>query len=56
MKEVSAAILTIKKPGNMTPEGRKAIAAWLKKEAFHLLKYGAEYTSIKKYTASYLYK
>lgn len=43
-KEKSAAILTIKAPGLMTPKGRKQIAAWLVRHADDLLTYGKQYT------------
>lgn len=43
-KRQSAAILTIKSPGKMTAAGRKSIAAWLRRHAQTLLKYGDQYT------------
>ncbi len=43
-KGKTAAVLTIRGPGKMTPRGRKDIATWLRRQAAHLLKHGAEYT------------
>jgi hypothetical protein len=50
----AAAIVTIHKAANMTPEGKREIAAWLKKQAGFLLK-NADKMSLR-YTARYLYK
>jgi len=49
----SAAILTIKCAADMTPRGRKAIAAWLRQQADHLQQDGAVYGP--RFTARYLY-
>ncbi len=54
-RELSAAILTIKKPGKMSPSGRRAIAGWLKKQAAYFLKYGKEYSDTR-FVARYLYR
>lgn len=54
MKEQSAAILTIKEADKMTKPGRKAIAAWLRKQADFFQKHGDQYS--RKYTARYLYR
>jgi hypothetical protein len=50
----SAAILTIKDAGDMTEEGRREIARWLRRHANWLTKYGDEYS--KKFTGRYLYR
>lgn len=52
-KEKSAAVLTVVKPDEMTPEGRKEIAAWLRRQAAALIKDGDRYA--KRFTARYLY-
>lgn len=52
-KEKSAAILTIKEAAEMTPEGKKDIARWLRRQAKFLEQSGAEYAS--RFTARYLY-
>ena len=48
----SAAILTIKDADTMSPEGRKAIADWLRGRATNLIKFGRGYK--KTATAKYL--
>ena len=53
-KEKSAAILTIKGAAKMSPEGRRAIAQWIKKQADALVKDGLLYSG--KFTARYLYR
>ena len=40
-----AASVHIKSAAKMTPKGRAEIAAWLRKQASFLTKYGAEFTS-----------
>ncbi len=50
----TAAILTIKKPGTMTKQGRKDIADWLRRAASDLVKLGDQYTKTK-FTARYYY-
>lgn len=54
LKEHRAATLTIHRAGDMTPKGRKDIAAWLRHCAVSLLKHGADYS--KRVTASYRYE
>lgn len=49
----SAAIVTIKKPNEMTRAGRKRVASWLRKQAADFERYGSEYAS--RFTARYLY-
>lgn len=51
--EKSAAVLTIFKAGEMTEEGRKDIARWLRRHARWLTKYGDEYSN--RFTGRYLY-
>ena len=50
----SAAILTIKDASDMTDEGRKSIATWLRQQAKDLLKYGDDYNGTMR--ARYLYE
>lgn len=50
----SAAIVTIKEADKMTAKGRKAIAAWLRRQAAFLEKHGNEYSA--RFTARYLYR
>lgn len=52
--EKSAAVLMIKDGQDMTPGGRKRIAAWLRRQAAFLEKHGNEYAN--RFTARYLYK
>lgn len=52
-KVKSAAVLTVRDAPNMTPEGKKAIAEWLRKQAKMLVKEGKNYS--KRFTARYLY-
>jgi hypothetical protein len=40
------AMLTIRRAGDMTPEGRKAIANWLRMHANDLLKEGSNYAPV----------
>lgn len=53
MSEVSAAIVTIKRAGDMTPEGRKLIADWLRERADLLEKDGEQYAPL--FRARYTY-
>lgn len=53
-KEKSAAIVTIKDAQDMTPEGRKDIARWLRRQAAFLEKHAEELSN--RYTARYLYR
>ena len=52
-RPTAAAVVTIHGAGRMTPEGRKAIAAWLREHAKALLKDGARYTE-GRYTGRYI--
>ena len=54
-KEKTAAILTLKKPGLYTQEGREDIAKWLRKQAKHLVDYGDQYIDTGDYRARYYY-
>lgn len=54
VKDKSAAILTIKDASMLTPTGRKALVAWLRKQAHFLDRHSSEYAS--RFTARYLYK
>ena len=40
----NAAVLTIRRPGEMTAQGRRDIAKWLRRSAFDLIKHGKDYT------------
>jgi hypothetical protein len=53
MKCKAAAIITIHRPADMSPSGRRAVAAWIKKQATFLLKYSKELSP--RFTARYLY-
>lgn len=55
MSEKSAAILTIKGAGRMSPKGRKAIVAWLRRQASFLAQHSKDY-STGRFTARYLYR
>lgn len=50
-----AAILTIKKPGAMSEQGRKDIADWLRQHAKNLLKYGKDYNDKGDFRGKYFY-
>lgn len=52
----SAALLTIKKPGALSPAGRKEIVAWLRKQATNLSKYGKIYNDTGNFTARFGYR
>lgn len=52
----TAAVLTLAEPGNMSPQGRKDIADWLRQQAAHLIKHGDNYTQNGKFRARYLYR
>ena len=54
-KLAAAAILTIKRPGDMTPRGRQDIAAWLRRQATNFLRRGDKYTSTGNFNARYTY-
>lgn len=52
-KWTAAAILTIRRAGDMTPRGRRAIAAWLRDHARWIVQHGKEYSP--RFTGRYLY-
>jgi len=54
IKEKSAAIVTIKDAPTMSPRVRRAIAAWLRRQATFLERHSKELAS--RYTARYLYR
>ena len=54
--EKSAAILTLQKPGAMTKKGRAEIAAWLRKQASNLVRYGEKYNDTGPFRAKYYYE
>ncbi len=54
MKEKSAAILTIHRAPEMSKRGRKAIAAWLRRQAGFLEHNSDELAN--RFTARYLYR
>lgn len=51
--EKSAAVLTIKDAADMTDEGRRQVAKWLRKQARWLEEAGQEYSP--RFRARYLY-
>ena len=53
--EKSAAIVTIKDAPKMSKQGRKNIAAWLRRQADMLVRSGTHYTN-GRFTARYLYR
>mgnify|MGYP001602305823 CR=1 len=55
MATKSAANLTIVKPGAMTEQGRKDVAAWLRAQAKSLVRDGKQYVDKGNFTARYLY-
>ena len=55
MKNGTGAVVTIKGPGNMTPKGRRQIAAWLRNVADGLVRDGRNYT-FGRFRARYLYR
>lgn len=42
-RKLAAAIITIRRASEMTPAGRKTIAAWLRMHADYLTEHGREY-------------
>jgi hypothetical protein len=54
MKSKSAAIVTIKDASKMSASGRKAVAAWLRRQASFLLSHSKQLSP--RFTARYLYK
>lgn len=53
MTEKSAAIVTIKDASEMTEEGKKDIARWLRRQANFLVNHADQLAS--RYTARYIY-
>ena len=53
-KEQSAAIITVKRAGDMTKTGRRRIANWLRHHAKMLEEHGKEYSG--RFTGRYLYR
>ena len=53
-KKQSAATVTIRRAGEMTPRGRKDIAIWLRHVASAVIKHGPNMA--KRFTASYRYR
>jgi hypothetical protein len=52
-KQKSAAIITVFDPANMTVKGRKAVAAWMRKQASFVEMHPKQLS--KRFTARYLY-
>lgn len=52
-KEKSAAVVTVFRADEMTPRGRRQIAAWMRRQASMLEKEGKNYA--KRFTGRYLY-
>lgn len=50
-----AAQLSVQRPGGMTSLGRNDIAKWLRRQAAHLVKHGAQYTETGAFRARYYY-
>jgi hypothetical protein len=53
-RQKSAAIVTIFRPADMTPAGRRRIATWLRRQAGFLQTHGKRMAT--RFTARYLYK
>ena len=53
--DVTAAVVTIHRPGEMSPRGRRRIAAWLRRTAETLVKDGDK-LSPTRFTARYIYQ
>lgn len=51
----TAAIITLRKPGQYSTSGRKAIAAWLRNQARNLERFGKAYNDAGDFRARYLY-
>lgn len=49
----AAAVLTLKRPGAMTKEGRAEIARWLRRCANDLVKLGDQYNATGRFIARY---
>lgn len=54
-KEKSAAILTINRPADMSPQGAIEVARWLNKQRLILLNADNRKALAKRYTARYIY-
>lgn len=52
-KDESAAIVTVKHADRMTRQGRRRVAAWLRRQAGFLERHGDEFAG--RFTARYLY-
>lgn len=50
-----AAQLSIRRPGGMTSLGRNDIVKWLRRQATHLSKHGAQYTETGAFRARFIY-
>jgi hypothetical protein len=55
MKTKTAATLTVKAPGEMTEQGRRDIATWLRRQATHLVRSGRWYSKRGRFTARFGY-
>jgi hypothetical protein len=53
VKVATAAIVTIIEAQDMSPRGRKAVAAWLLRTAHDLVRHGKDYS--KRFVARYQY-
>ena len=53
-KDKSAAVMTVFDAARMTKRGRKAVAAWLRRQAGFLDAHGADFSG--RFTARYLYR
>lgn len=53
MADSVIASVTIQRAGAMTPQTRKEIAAWLRKQAANLVKRGSEYNDTGPFRARY---
>jgi hypothetical protein len=53
-RKLAAAVITIHRVPDMTPGGRRQIAAWMRKQADYLIKDGKDYTK-GRFTARYLH-
>jgi hypothetical protein len=47
VKEKPTAVLTIHRPGQMATHKRQSIAAWLRRQASHFLRYGKSYSETR---------
>jgi len=53
-KQKASAIITIRDADKMTPRGRRAVAAWMVRQAGFLTKFGRELSP--RFTARFLYR